>query len=183
MRRITAAAMALCLLLAGCAAGGASAPNSAERANIEGIRDRVASTARIISRVNAIIDWQIENSEKSIEEADAARQKGLALDLGQIVCEADSISFPVPQIGQVRFAICDREQDKTLKFGLEGIPLDAHLWIQLLPDGDSGAAARLKVTARYDIPFFMKMMLKGKLDKMQDGVERLADLLALIKYE
>ena len=117
------------------------------------------------------------------EALDAARQKGLALDLGQIVCEADSISFPAPQIGQVRFAICDREQDKTLKFGLEGIPLDAHLWIQLLPDGDSGAAARLKVTARYDIPFFMKMMLKGKLDKMQDGVERLADLLALIKYE
>lgn len=68
--------MALCLLLAGCAAGGASAPNSAERANIEGIRDRVASTARIISRVNAIIDWQIENSEKSIEEAEAARQNG-----------------------------------------------------------------------------------------------------------
>ena len=76
MRRTIAAAMALCLLLAGCAAGGASAPNSAERANIEGIRDRVASTARIISRVNAIIDWQIENSEKSIEEAEAARQNG-----------------------------------------------------------------------------------------------------------
>ena len=70
--------MALCLLLAGCAAGGTSASNSAERANIEGIRDRVASAAQIISRVNAIIDWQIENSEKSIEEADAARQKGEA---------------------------------------------------------------------------------------------------------
>lgn len=70
--------MALCLLLAGCAAGGAPASNSAERANIEGIRDRVASAAQIISSVNAIIDWQIENSEKSIEEADAARQKGEA---------------------------------------------------------------------------------------------------------
>ena len=78
MRRTIAAAMALCLLLAGCAAGGTSASNSAERANIEGIRDRVASAAQIISRVNAIIDWQIENSEKSIEEADAARQKGEA---------------------------------------------------------------------------------------------------------
>ena len=70
--------MALCLLLVGCAAGGAPASNSAERANIEGIRDRVASAAQIISSVNAIIDWQIENSEKSIEEADAARQKGEA---------------------------------------------------------------------------------------------------------
>ena len=70
--------MTLCLLLADCAAGRAPASNSAERANIEGIRDRVASAAQIISSVNAIIDWQIENSEKSIEEADAARQKGEA---------------------------------------------------------------------------------------------------------
>ncbi len=76
MRRIIAAAMALCLLLAGCAAGRAPASNSAERASIEGIRDRVASAAQMISRVNAIIDWQIENSEKSIEENDAARQNG-----------------------------------------------------------------------------------------------------------
>ena len=70
--------MALCLLLAGCAAGGAPASNSAEPAKNEGNRDRVASAAQMISRVNAIIDWQIENSEKSIEEADAARQKGEA---------------------------------------------------------------------------------------------------------
>lgn len=69
--------MILCLLLTGCASA-APAGYSAERANIEGIRDRVASAAQIISRVNAIIDWQIENSEKSIEEADAARQKGEA---------------------------------------------------------------------------------------------------------
>ena len=68
--------MALCLLLAGCAAGGASAPNSAERANIEGIRDRVASTAQMIGSVNAIIEWQVTNSEKNIEENDAARQNG-----------------------------------------------------------------------------------------------------------
>ena len=70
-----AAAMALCLLLAGCAAG-APASGSGERANIEGIRDRVASTVQMITKVNDTIDWQIENSEKSIEEADAARRNG-----------------------------------------------------------------------------------------------------------
>ena len=70
-----AAALALCLLLAGCAAG-APASGSGERANIEGIRDRVASTVQMITKVNDTIDWQIENSEKSIEEADAARRNG-----------------------------------------------------------------------------------------------------------
>ena len=75
MKRAMAAAMALCLLLAGCAAG-APASGSGERANIEGIRDRVASTVQMITKVNDTIDWQIENSEKSIEEADAARRNG-----------------------------------------------------------------------------------------------------------
>ncbi|MGI6219217.1 MAG: SRPBCC family protein [Bacteroidaceae bacterium] len=117
------------------------------------------------------------------EAMDAVREKGLSFDLDSVVCDADSITFPAPQIGQLRLAICDREPDKMLKFGFEGIPLDAHLWIQLLPSGEDGSASRMKLTVRYDIPFFMKMMLKGKLDRMQEGVEKLADMLALIKYE
>lgn len=75
MKRAMAAALALCLLLAGCDAG-TPASGSGERANIEGIRDRVASTVQMITKVNDTIDWQIENSEKSIEEADAARRNG-----------------------------------------------------------------------------------------------------------
>ncbi len=75
MKRVTAAAIILCLLLTGCAASSTTA-GSGERASIEGIRDRVASTAQIISKVNSIIDWQITNSEKNIEEAEAARQNG-----------------------------------------------------------------------------------------------------------
>lgn len=75
MRRIIAAAMILCLLLTGCASA-APAGYSAERANVEGVRDRVASTAQMIGSVNAIIEWQVTNSEKNIEENDAARQNG-----------------------------------------------------------------------------------------------------------
>ncbi len=118
------------------------------------------------------------------EALDAMREKGLDFDLDSVVCDADSITFPAPQIGQLRLAICGRTPDKMLKFGFEGIPLDANLWIQLLPlEADGSSASRLKVTVRYDIPFFMKMMLKGKLDRMQEGVEKLADMLALINYE
>lgn len=67
--------MILCLLLTGCASA-APAGYSAERANVEGVRDRVASTAQMIGSVNAIIEWQVTNSEKNIEENDAARQNG-----------------------------------------------------------------------------------------------------------
>ena len=75
MKRVTAVAIALCLLLAGCAAEEPAADSGA-RASVEGIRDRVASTEQIITKVNAIIDWQVTNSEKNIEEAEAARQNG-----------------------------------------------------------------------------------------------------------
>lgn len=54
--------MILCLLLTGCASA-APAGYSAERANVEGVRDRVASTAQMIGSVNAIIEWQVTNSE------------------------------------------------------------------------------------------------------------------------
>lgn len=75
MKRVTAAAIVLCLLLTGCASA-APTGYSAERANIEGIRDRVASTAQMIGRVNAIIEWQVTNSEEDIAKNDAARQNG-----------------------------------------------------------------------------------------------------------
>ena len=67
--------MILCMLLTGCASA-APAGYSAERANVEGVRDRVASTAQMIGSVNTIIEWQVTNSEKNIEENDAARQNG-----------------------------------------------------------------------------------------------------------
>lgn len=76
MKRVTAAALALCLLLAGCSAGAPAAAGAGERANIEGIRDRVASTAQMITKVDAIIDWQITTSEKDIAQVEAARQNG-----------------------------------------------------------------------------------------------------------
>ncbi len=127
----------------------------------------------------------VEELKKRIpsEALEAAKQKGAAVNLDEVVCEADSIAFPVPNIGQMKLAICDREPDKTLKFGLDGVPLNANLWIQLLPGGTDACSTRMKLTVRYDIPFFMKLMLKGKLDKMPEGVERLADMLAMIKYD
>lgn len=107
-------------------------------------------------------------------------QQGVSINLDDIVCDVDSITMPVPAIGSVMLAICDREPHKEIKYEVKGVPITANMWIQLLPSGDN--ASKMKVTVRYEVPFFMKMMLKGKLDKMQGGVERFADLLAAINY-
>ena len=62
-----------------------------------------------------------------------------------------------------------------MKYAAENSPVPANLWIQLLPNGEGQTA--MKVTLGVELNFLMKQMLKGKL---QDGVERLADMLAMI---
>ncbi len=83
----------------------------------------------------------------------------------------------VPMMGEMTLHVVEREEPKLVKFESEGSPIQANLWIQLLPEGEERCA--MKVTVGVDLNFFMKQMLGGKL---QDGVERLADMLAAIPY-
>jgi len=114
------------------------------------------------------------------DKLEEAKKQGVQIDLNEITCDQDSITLPVPKIGNIQLVICERELNKTVKFEIKGVPVTANLWIQILPYSEE--TSKLKVTVRYDIPFFMKMMLKGKLDKLPEGIERLADILAQIKY-
>lgn len=89
----------------------------------------------------------------------------------------DSVTAEAGPLGTVSLRVVEREDPKLVKFATENSPVTANLWIQLLPNGDTQTA--MKVTLGADLNFFMKQMLKGKL---QDGVERLADMLAMINY-
>ena len=51
------------------------------------------------------------------------------------------------------------------------------MWIQLLPTAES--ACKMKVTIKGDIPFMLKAMVSKPL---QEGVEKIADMLAMIPY-
>jgi hypothetical protein len=52
-----------------------------------------------------------------------------------------------------------------------------NLWIQVLPV--TAESSKMKVTVKADIPFMLKGMVSGPL---QDGVEKIADALAMIPY-
>lgn len=91
--------------------------------------------------------------------------------------DRDSVTTDAGPVGSVSLRIVEREDPKLVKFQTENSPVQANLWIQLLPNGDAQTA--MKVTLGADLNFFLKQMLKGKL---QDGVERLADFLAMIPY-
>lgn len=91
--------------------------------------------------------------------------------------DRDSVTMEAGPIGMVSLQVVERDAPKLVKFRTENSPVAANLWIQLLPDGDERCA--MKVTLGADLNFFLKQMLKGKL---QDGVERLADMLAMLPY-
>lgn len=90
--------------------------------------------------------------------------------------DCDSVSGSSP-IGNITLRIIERETPKTIKFALEGAPIQANMWIQLLPAGDTQCAMRLTVKA--DLNFFIKQMIGSKL---QQGVDGLASTLAALPY-
>ena len=90
----------------------------------------------------------------------------------------DRIRMKVDGLAQkITIAIVDRIENDTIKFGAEGIPMDANFWIQLkeLAPNDT----RIKLTVKADIPFMFKMMVDKKL---QQGLDQAADMLAQFPY-
>lgn len=90
----------------------------------------------------------------------------------------DQIRIKVDGLGQkLTIAIVDRIENDTIKFGMEGIPMDANFWVQLkeVAFGDT----RIKLTIKADIPMMFKMMIGNKL---QQGLDQAADMLAQFPY-
>ncbi len=92
--------------------------------------------------------------------------------------DSDSVQVSVAPVGTIKLRIVEREENKCVKFEAEQTPIPFNLWIQVLPVTES--ASKMKVTVKADIPFMLKGMVAGPL---QDGVEKIADVLSQIPYE
>ncbi len=92
--------------------------------------------------------------------------------------DRDNVTINVPPIGTVSMHIVEREEPKCVKFEAAQSPLPFNLWIQMLPVDEN--TSKMKVTVKADIPFMLKGIVSGPL---QDGVDKVADALALIPYE
>ena len=92
--------------------------------------------------------------------------------------EPDRVRMKVDGLAQkITIAIVDRIENDTIKFGAEGIPMDANFWIQMKEV--SPTDTRLKLTVKADIPFMFKMMVDKKL---QTGLDQAAEMLAKFPY-
>jgi hypothetical protein len=91
--------------------------------------------------------------------------------------DSDSVQVSVSPVGTIKLRICEREENKCVKFETEQSPMPFNLWIQVLPV--SATESKMKVTVKADIPFMLKGMVSGPL---QDGVEKIADALSQIPF-
>ncbi len=96
----------------------------------------------------------------------------------ELEVSADSIRMKVDGLGQkITLSIVERIENDTIKFGAEGIPMQANFWIQLKQIAPLDT--RIKLTLKADIPFMFKMMLDKK---MQQGLDQAADMLTQFPY-
>lgn len=92
--------------------------------------------------------------------------------------DSDYVRMKVDGLGQkITIVIVDRIENDTVKFGVEGIPMDANLWIQMKEV--SPTDTRLKLTIKADIPMMFRFMINKKL---QQGLDQAADMLAQFPY-
>ena len=112
----------------------------------------------------------LTNIERVKDRVPEEKLKDLSFD-------KDSISISVPPVGAVSMRIIEREEPKTIKFESANSPMPFNFWIQLLPVNETESKMRLTIKA--DIPF----MLKGMVTKpLQEGIEKIAEALAMIPY-
>lgn len=86
-------------------------------------------------------------------------------------------SVTVDPIGKVKFVIVEREPNSTIKFEAEQLPFKLNLWIQLKQTAEQ--ETQMKLTVKADINAFLKPMVSKPL---QDGLNKMADTLAVIPY-
>ncbi len=116
------------------------------------------------------------NNIASIQEHMDSLKGKLEGKLEDLTFDRDSLTIKVQGIS-LTLRIIEREPMKCIKFEGEQSPIPLNLWIQILPVTEE--EAKLKTTIRAEVNMFMKTMVSKPL---QDGVEKLAEMLAAISY-
>jgi carbon monoxide dehydrogenase subunit G len=113
----------------------------------------------------------LNNLERVKDKIPADKVQDLSFD-------SDTISIQAPMVGEIKMKIVEREEPKTIKFETENSPVPFNFWIQLLPVSET--CCKLKLTIKADLNPFIKGMVQKPL---QEGIEKIADALAIIPYE
>lgn len=98
--------------------------------------------------------------------------------LQKLSFDSDSFSVDIDPVGKISFSVVEKEPYKMIKFGAISSPLPFSLCVQLLPV--SQTECKMKLTISLELNPFMKAMVQKPL---QEGLEKMADMLAMINYQ
>lgn len=130
-----------------------------------GIKNIQASQEAVYQKLS-----DLNNLEKVKERLPEDKIKDLTFD-------ADSMTMEVNPVGKITLQIVEKEPCKCIKFETAASPFPFNLWIQILPV--TAGECKMKLTIGMDINPFMKAMVQKTL---QEGLEKMADMLSLIPY-
>ena len=139
--------------------------------------ERVYAVLSDMERLRPMIELA-QNNEMLKEKLREAGQDPAQLEkLKDMNLTSDRISFPAPMVGEIALAIVEREQDRCVKFQTEKSPIEANLWIQVLPV--TSTTSKMRVTIKADLNPMIKIMVGSKLEK---GIDQFADMLCMLPY-
>jgi hypothetical protein len=98
-------------------------------------------------------------------------------EIQSIRFDQDRLTFNVQPVGEIILEIVEREPCKCITFETLRSPLPFNLWVQIVPVSEE--ECKIHLTIDVNINPFMKSVLQKTL---QDGLEKMADALAMIRY-
>ncbi|NDV66394.1 SRPBCC family protein [Bacteroides sp. 224] len=120
---------------------------------------------------------QVYNKLSDLNNLESLKDKIPADKVQDISFDTDTLSFSVSPVGQITFNVVEREPHKCVKFATVQSPMPLNLWIQIVPMTES--ECKMKLTVGVDVNPFMKGMIQKPL---KEGLEKMADALAMIQY-
>ncbi len=113
----------------------------------------------------------LRNLERIKERMPEEKVQGMEFD-------QDTMAVSMPPVGRIALRIIEREEPKCIKFETEQSPLDFNFWIQLLPVTEQ--SCKMWLTLKADLNPLIRGMVGGKL---QEAIDKIAEMLAAIPYE
>ena len=139
--------------------------------------ERVYAVLSDMERLRPMIEVAQNNEMFKVKVREAGQDPAVLEKLKDLTLSTDRIAFPAPMVGEVALAIVEREQDRCVKFQTERSPIEANLWIQVLPVTET--TSKMRVTIKADLNPMVKMMVGSKLEK---GIDQFADMLCTLPY-
>jgi len=120
----------------------------------------------------------VYNSVSDLSNLEKVRDRVPEDKVKDFIFDKDTVSVNVSPVGNIKLRIIEREEPKCVKLETEQSPVPFNLWIQIIPVSET--SSKMKLTVKAELNPFIKGMVSKPL---QEGLEKIAEALAMVHYE